>query len=167
MATQPSYHNCQYCNALVADGDPYCAKCGGPQIFKPKGGGVALNLDPWIITDPAARTEFEKDPVAVKALVNTWRNDPDHAETRKAQAEIQAARDRGDLTRIAWYYCCPWSPVYQVNRDVNLNGTRLKKGQQFTFDISAEDIPRGGKFRRQLLTGNFNPTNDVDYCLPE
>lgn len=167
MANQNSYHNCPYCSQLVLDGDPYCSKCGGPQVFKPKGGGVALNLDPWIITDNAARTQFEQDPVAVKALVNTWRNDPDHAKTRAMQNEIKTARERGDLERIAWYYCCPWSPVYQVKRDVNLNGQRFKEGQQFTFDVSAEAIPEGGKFKREIIIGDFKPTNDIDYCLPE
>ncbi len=91
MANQPSYHNCPYCGAPVLDGDPYCSKCGGPQVFKPKGGGVALNLDPWLIADPAAREQFEKDPMAVKALVNTWRHDPDFAQTREIQQQISTA----------------------------------------------------------------------------
>ena len=167
MANQPSYHNCPYCNAPVLDGDPYCSKCGGPQIFKPKGGGVALNLDPWLITDADARGRFEKDPQAVKALVNTWRHDPDFGQTRDIQHQIGAAREHGDLTRVAWYFCCPWAPVYQVNRDVNIGGKHLQRGQRFTFDVSAEGMESGEPFRREILIGDFKPTEDVDYCLPE
>jgi len=42
-------------------------------MYKPKGGGVGLALDPWCITDERAQQQFRSDPQAVEALVNTWR----------------------------------------------------------------------------------------------
>jgi len=128
---------------------------------------VRLALDPWIITDDEARTRFERDPEAVAALVNTWRNDPDHAQTRQIQDSIKAALDRGTLTRQAYYFCCPWSPVYAVQHEVTIDGKRLRLGQQFTFDVSAEDVAKGGRFRREILLGDFQATEEVDYCLPD
>jgi len=161
-----AFHQCAYCSQPVSDGDPYCAKCGGPQTFKPKRGGVRLTLDPWCITDPEAKQRFEGDAEAVAALVNTWRNDPDHAHTRQVQEEITQARDQGDLTRTSYYYCCPWSAVYRVNRDTRIDSNRLRRGQQFTFDVSAEGIPKGRPFKRELVVGDFQPTEQIDYCLP-
>lgn len=164
-------HNCSYCNQLVNDGDPYCAKCGGPQTYKSGGvlgvGAVSFSLDPWIITAPKAKERFQVDDEAVRALVNTWRNDSDHGRTRQIQQEINEALARGSLApQDAYYYCCPWSPIYIVNRDITISNQTLRRGQQFTFDVSAEAIPAGGAFKRELLVGNFNPTDQVDYCLP-
>lgn len=164
-------HNCSYCNQLVADGDPYCAKCGGPQTYKSGGvmgmGAVSFSLDPWVITAPQAKERFQGDDEAVRALVNTWRNDSEHVRTRQIQQEINEALARGSLTRSdSYYYCCPWSPIYNVTRDVTIGGQFLQRSQQFTFDISAEAIPEGGAFKREILVGAFNPTDKVDYCLP-
>ncbi len=161
-----AYHACPYCGQPVADGDPYCAKCGGPQTFKAPSGGVRLALDPWIITDAEAKDRFAGDPEAVAALVNTWRNDPDHAHTRQVQAEIADARNQRALTRVSYYYCCPWAPVYRVEHAVTIDRQHLRPGQQFTFDISAEGLAEGQPFRREILLGDFQPTQEVDYCLP-
>jgi hypothetical protein len=38
--------------------------------------------------------------------------------------------------------------------------------QQFTFDVSAEEIPERGQFLRCLLLGPLHPTSKVDYCDP-
>jgi hypothetical protein len=38
--------------------------------------------------------------------------------------------------------------------------------QQFTFDVSAEEMAEGGQFVRRLLPGPFHLTGDVDYCDP-
>ncbi|MBI1794129.1 MAG: hypothetical protein HYR70_08045 [Chloroflexi bacterium] len=161
-------HNCSYCNQLVPDGNPYCGKCGGPQVYKPKGSAVGLQLDPWIITAPSAKQQFQGDNEAVRALVNTWRNDTDHGRTREIQQQIDEALSSGSLTRNdSYYYCCPWSPIYSVNRDLKIGDTRLKRGQQFTLDISAEEIPRGGAFKRAILVGDFGATDNIDYCLPD
>lgn len=160
-------HNCAYCGRMLQNDVLYCPSCGGPQVYQTKSGGVRLqSLDPWIITDPEAKQRFESDPSAVAALVNTWRNDPNHARTREIQADIDSAEQQGKLQRISYYYCCPWSPVYTVKQDVNVGGKRLRRGQQFTFDISAEGVESGEGFRREILLGNFQATNDVDYCLP-
>lgn len=38
--------------------------------------------------------------------------------------------------------------------------------QQFTLDVSGEELANGGAFRREILIGPFIPTDDVDYCDP-
>ncbi len=38
--------------------------------------------------------------------------------------------------------------------------------QQFTFDVSAEEIAEDGQFVRRLMLGPFHPTSKVDYCDP-
>lgn len=160
-------HSCAYCGRMLQDDVLYCPSCGGPQVYRTSRGSVPVaSLDPWIITDPEAKKRFQGDPTAVEALVNTWRNDPNHARTRQIQADIEEARGDGALTRTSYYFCCPWSPVYTVLRDVNLGGNHLRRGQQFTFDVSAEGIESGEGFKREILVGDFQPTDDIDYCLP-
>ena len=164
-------HNCPYCNQLVQDGDPYCAKCGGPQTYKSGGvagiGAVSLKLVRWLVNAPQAKARFQVDDQAVKALVNTGRHDPDHPHTVQIQQEIEAAVGRGSLTRTdAYYCCCPWSPIYDVKREVTSGGKSLKRGEQFTFDISAEEISEGGRFKREIISGDFNAADKVDYGLP-
>jgi hypothetical protein len=64
------------------------------------------------------------------------------------------------------YFCCPWSAIYLVRRPVTIAGQRLRPMQQFTFDVSAEEMAEGGEFVRRLLPGPFHPTSKVDYCDP-
>ena len=90
------------------------------------------------------------------------------------QAEIEAALSRGDIAyskdrsgqRIGHYYCCPWAPVYVARRSLTIGDTALRPLQEFTLDVSAEEIPSGGSFRREILTGIFQKTDKVDYCNP-
>jgi hypothetical protein len=35
-----------------------------------------------------------------------------------------------------------------------------------TFDVSAEEMAAGGQFTRQLLTGPFHPTSEINNCDP-
>lgn len=44
--------------------------------------------------------------------------------------------------------------------------TCAQRLEQFTFDVSAEEMTEGGAFKREVMTGSFQPTNDVDYCDP-
>jgi len=131
------------------------------------------SFDPWCLTDPDSRARWQRDRTARRAIESLWANDPDPQRTLAIQAEIDAARARGDIaaaTRngrpLGHFYCCPWAPVYEVRRPVTIDGRTLQPMQQFTFDVSAEEMADGGAFRREVLIGQFHPTDEVDYCLP-
>ncbi len=49
---------------------------------------------------------------------------------------------------------------------MTIGGRRLPSGQQFTADVSAEELAEGGAFKRELLLGSFTPTDRIDYCDP-
>ena len=126
-------------------------------------------FDPWRLTDPVTRVRWQADPQARAAIDAVWANDPDPERTLQMQAEIEAAAERGDIERLPGvgpYYCCPWATIWVVKRPVVLGGQRLGTLEQFTFDVSAEEIAEGGQFVRRILTGRFRPTDDVDYCIP-
>ncbi|MBI2709764.1 MAG: hypothetical protein HYX34_08715 [Actinobacteria bacterium] len=131
-------------------------------------------FDPWVLTDPATREQWKRDRSAQQAIGTLWANDDDPRRTLSLQGEVDAAVARGDIAYaldrsgrpVGHYFCCPWSPIYEVRRPVVIGGRHLRQMQQFTLDVSAEDVPRGGRFRREVLVGNFNPTNEVDYCIP-
>ncbi|MBI2755363.1 MAG: hypothetical protein HYX52_01500 [Chloroflexi bacterium] len=143
---------------------------GGRRLARPGEPG----FDPWCLTDPVSRPQWESDPSARNAIRTLWQNDPAPARTLGLQEEIDAALQRGDIEyatgprgqRLGAFYCCPWAPIYVTRRAVTLGGRRLRASQQFTLDVSAEDMLRGGAFKREVMLGNFSPTDRVDYCDP-
>ncbi len=131
-------------------------------------------FDPWSLTDPATRESWRRDPAARRAIDVLWRMDPDPAATLTTQAQIEAALAAGLIEsgvdaqgrRTGNYFCCPWSAIYLVRRPVTIGGRSLRAGEQFTYDVSAEEMAEGGAFKRELLVGPFHPTTEVDYCDP-
>lgn len=131
-------------------------------------------FDPWCLTDPVSRPTWKKDRAARRAIESLWRFDPEPQRTLAIQADIDRALARGDTAyatdrsgnRLGPYFCCPWSSIYTVRRHVTIGGMPLRPMQEFTFDVSAEDVMRGGAFRREVLPGSFQETDDVDYCDP-
>lgn len=143
----------------------------GPRLPLPGQPG----FDMWCLTDPRSRASWQRDPAAHRAISMLWQYDPDPAATLTIQSQIDAGVAGGALAvglttggrQVGNYYCCPWSAIYLVRQPVTINGRRLRAGQQFTFDVSAEEIAEGGEFVRRLLLGPFHPTDEVDYCDPE
>lgn len=131
-------------------------------------------FDPWCLTDPHTRERWKRDPRARDAVELLWQMDPDALATLDLQAEVdEALRQRyvayatdRRSRRLGNYFCCPWSAVYVTKRPLTIAGRRLRAGQQFTLDVSAEEMAEGEPFKRELLLGNFNPTDRIDYCDP-
>jgi hypothetical protein len=131
-------------------------------------------FDPWALTDPASRASWQRDPSARRAIDNLWRMDPDPAATLTIQAQIDAAAKAGLIAvgvdaqgnKMGNYYCCPWSPINYVRKPVTIAGQSLRAGDEFVFDVSAEEMMEGGKFKRELVVGPFHPTDEIDYCDP-
>jgi hypothetical protein len=130
-------------------------------------------FDPWCLTDPRSISTWQADPRARRAIAMLWATDPEPAATLAIQAAIDRAMADGHIVRAPsrgegglHYYCCPWSPIYQVRRPVRLGGRELSTVQQFTFDVSGEELAEGGEFIRRIITGPFRDTTKVDYCDP-
>lgn len=131
-------------------------------------------FDPWVLTDPRSRDAWGRDPKARAAIDALWKFDPDARATLDLQAEVGEAMRRGyvvyatdrDGRRRGHYYCCPWPPIYATSRPVMIGGRRLRAGEEFTLEVSAEECTEGGPFKRELLVTSFGPTDRVDYCDP-
>ncbi len=95
-----------------------------------------------------------------------WRYDPDPAATLGIQSQIDAAVATTVGQTASHYFCCPWSALYLVRRPVTIAGKPLRPMQQFTLDVSAEEMAERGEFARRLVLGPFHPTSEVDYCDP-
>jgi hypothetical protein len=130
-------------------------------------------FDPWCLTDRATLARWQRDPKARQAISEMWQYDPDPAATLALKAQIQAALTAGDVVQLrtrsgsTCYYECPWSSLYEVRRPLSIAGRRLKVLEQFTLQAAADNVLRGGKFERGLVTGPFHPTNEVEYCDPD
>ena len=131
-------------------------------------------FDPWCLTDPHTRENWKRDRQARDAIELLWEMDPDPRATLELQAEVDEALRQGYVElatdrrgrRLGNYFCCPWSAVYVTTRPLTIDGQRLRSGQQFTVDVSAEEMGEGGSFKRELLLGSFSPTDRIDYCDP-
>lgn len=132
-------------------------------------------FDPWCLTDPQKRHVWQADPRARQAIKEMWEYDPDPATTLRIQAEIDAALRAGAIAfatnergqPYGSYYCCPFGAIYLVRMPVVIAGKQLRAMQQFAYEASAEDVPRGGRFKRELIVATFYPTDEVDYCDPD
>ncbi|NUP50832.1 MAG: hypothetical protein HOW97_26510 [Catenulispora sp.] len=157
---------------------PALAERPTPDGLHPTGVNLPLprqaGFDPWCLTDQATRAKWQQDPAARRAIDSLWRYDPDPATTLAIQSQIDGAVAAGaivpgrmpDGSKIGHYFCCPWSSVYLVRGPVVIDGVMLRPMQQFTFDVSAEEVLEGGEFERRLLIGPFHKTSKVDYCDP-
>ena len=124
-------------------------------------------FDPWCLTDPGTRKQWQQDPRAGKAIDDLWRWDPEPRTTLEMQAEIDSAVARGAIERTGMhYYCCPWSAIYVVKWPIAIGGQRLRQLQQFTLDVTAEEMGEGGQFKREVVVANFEPTHRIDCCDP-
>jgi hypothetical protein len=116
---------------------------------------------------------WQADPRARKAIAALWDADPDPARTLAIHAQIQAGLASGAVAPVttlrlgSYFYCCPWSAIYQVRRPFKIGGKRLSVPQQFTFDVSGEELAEGGAFVRRIVLGPFTPTTEADYCDPD
>lgn len=131
------------------------------------------DFDPWVLTDPQSVDRWQRDPQARQAIEVLWASDPDPAATLAGLAEIEGAVEQGTVVRgagpgleLGHYYCCPWSSLFTVRRTVRLLGMQLGPGQQFAYDVSAEEMAEGRPFVRRLVLGPFAVTREIDYCDP-
>lgn len=134
-----------------------------------RGGPGEPGFDEWCLTDPESRARWQADASAREAIAQLWSSDPDPRATLDIQMQIDDAAANGhivDVPNIGHYYCCPWAPVWVVKRPITIGGRSLQPLEQFTYDVSAEELAEGGDFVRRILVGRFSPTDDIDYCIP-
>jgi hypothetical protein len=143
---------------------------------------AVIGFDPMCLTDPAVREMWRDSRLERDAIDTLWAFDEDKARTTGIQGEIDAALSRRDIGyatvegqpvfdanahgRTGHFNSCPWSPIYEVINDCVIAGKRLSPSAKFTFDVSAKDIPTGGKFRRRILVGAFAAHHELDYGHP-
>jgi hypothetical protein len=124
-------------------------------------------FDPWCLTDQGSLSRWKRDAQARRAIEEMWRHDPNPGKTLRVQQQINAALGRGDIAPTgSMYYCSPWASIYRVKKTVVLGRRRLQPGQDFTYEVSAEEILDNGRFIRQIVTGPFHPTSQIEYDDP-
>jgi hypothetical protein len=131
-------------------------------------------FDPWVMTDPDARSRLQRDGQAKRAIENMWRYDPDSRSTLRIQQQLADLQANGDIayalkpngSRIGHFMCTPYAPIFIARKPIVLDGERIGRGMEFTIEISAEGVNVGETFRREIVRGPFGPAPGVDYCDP-
>ncbi|HEY3501246.1 MAG TPA: hypothetical protein VGN37_00510 [Actinocatenispora sp.] len=119
-------------------------------------------FDPWCLTDEATVDAWRADPGAARAIDALWAADPDPAATLQVKAELDQALAEGRIVRVflpgkvTCFHRCPWSSLYEVRRAVTVAGRHFGVLQQFTLDVSAEEMYWGRPFVRRLVLGPFS-----------
>jgi hypothetical protein len=136
-------------------------------IWSPLPGQPGFDL--WVMQ----RNCLKRNSEAKKAIENMWKYDPNPRRTLGLFAEIEAARERGDVayaknpdgTPYGFYMCTPYPSIYEVKHPVTIHGKRLGTAQRFTFEASPEAVLLGKEFEFGLLVSDFRPAA-IDYCDP-
>lgn len=131
-------------------------------------GPAVSAFDPWFLTSPRDREHWQADPRARRAIEELWAGDPEPRIIRDVQRQIDAARRAGAVSHargadgelLGGFHVCPWAAVYEVHREIDVHGRRLRPGQQFTVDVHLNR----GTFVRKILVGTFTATTRVDYA---
>lgn len=161
---------------------PAPTKPGAPHSASPSTGAPSKGLpgpndigfNQWCLTDPESLNRWMDSKEARDAVKTLWKLDPNPHETLRIKAEIDAAFLRGDLRfaadnngkKLGHFFCCPWAPVYEALRPVTIGGTRLQPLQQFIFNVTCEGVNLGAPFTREIMVGNFRPTDKFEYGDP-
>lgn len=100
-------------------------------------------FDIWCLTAPEVAARLVTDRQAQQELHRLWRFDPDPGQTLVLQAQLLAAVRTGKVRRAlddqgspGSMHACPWSPVYEVTRSVQLGGRQLRPLTQFALKVS-------------------------------
>ncbi|GAA3605918.1 hypothetical protein GCM10022419_108410 [Nonomuraea rosea] len=128
-------------------------------------------FDPWCLTGRPQRAVLQANLRAQQAIKELWRSDPDPAATLRIQMEIDAAFRASAITyatdaqgrQLGSYNRCPWGAIYVARRAVVIGGRVMEALQQFTYEVSAEDLPRTGRFTREIVVSNFSHTSKIVY----
>ncbi len=131
-------------------------------------------FDIWCLTAPEVAARLVADRQAQQELHRLWRFDPDPGQTLLLQAQLLAAVRTGKVRRAlddrgspGSMHACPWSPVYEVTRSVQLGGRQLRPLTQFALEVSVGQFSVTGAFVRRVVTGPFSSTGRLRYRLTE
>ncbi len=71
----------------------------------------------------------------------------------------------GTINKVGSYYnACPWTDIWRANRPVRVGSQTVQAGKDFCLHIEAEP---DGRFTRKVITDDFRPTDEIDYCNTE
>lgn len=131
-------------------------------------------FDKWVMTDPNSLAALKKDREVSRVLDDMWALDPDPRASVGMWEDIKAAERRGDVKfarhpsgdLVGYYFCAPYAAIYEAVRPVMIWDTPVPKGQRFTIECAPEGTRIGYPFKREVVLGNFRPSQ-IDYCNPD
>lgn len=121
--------------------------------------------DIWCMTSKLFKQDYFTQDRANRVLRSMWRNDPDPARTWNLYRSVLEMDQAGAVSKLGSYYnACPWTDIWRANRWVRVGQQTVQAGEDFCLHIESEP---DGRFTRKVITGNFQSTNEIDYCDTE
>lgn len=131
-------------------------------------------FDKWVMTDPNSLASLQRDREVGRVLDDMWKYDTNPRESVGMWEDIKAAESRGDVKYarhpsgdlVGYYFCAPYAAIYEAVRPTIIGDTPVPRGQRFTIECAPEGTRVGYPFKREVVLGNFRPTQ-IDYCDPD
>lgn len=121
--------------------------------------------DIWCMTSKLFKKDYFTQDRANRVLRLMWQNDPDPARTWNLYYSVLEMDRAGIVSKQGSYYnACPWTDIWRANRPVKVGHQAVQAGEDFCLHIEAEP---DGRFTRKVITGDFRPTDEIDYCDTE
>ncbi len=117
------------------------------------------------MTSQLFKQDYYKQERANRVLRSMWRGDPDPARTWSVYQAVKDLEQNNIVSRLGSYYnACPWTDIWRANRTVRVGNKTVRAGEDFCLHVEAEP---DGEFTRKVITGDFQPTDEIDYCDTE
>lgn len=99
---------------------------------------------------------------AQRVLQMMWQADPDPAATWAWYQSIQGLDREGSVRATGSYFnACPWTDIWRAQTTVRVGNKVVQAGEEFCLHA---EIERDGSYTKEIIVGNFSPTNELDYC---
>lgn len=118
--------------------------------------------DIWYMTSDLFKRTNYGEPRATRVLNAMWNSDPDPTTTVALYESVKELERQGAVRPIGSFFnACPWTDIWSAQRTVRVGNKVVFPGQEFCLHIESEP---GGGFSREVIVGDFQPTDELDYC---
>lgn len=118
--------------------------------------------DLFCVTSELFKRGHREEARVNRVLQMMWDADPDPAATWALYQSIQGMDREGSVRATGSYFnACPWTDIWRAQTTVRVGNKVVREGEEFCL---LAEIEPDGSYTKEIIVGNFSPTNELDYC---